>query len=876
MWKTVTHKSRLLPGFFSILATCLAFSVTSFAQEEGSYDDVYEMDAYVVTGIKQSLVTAQKLKLEKFEIVDSIVADDIGKLPDSSVSEALQRITGIQIQRNLGEGSDVTIRGLDEKLTTLNGREVFTATGGRGLSMQDFPAELVAALNVYKSPSADQIEGGVGGAIDIRTRRPFDFDGLVGKASVRYAYDSLAEEGGYHYSALLSDRWETELGMFGAMVSATKQTRKFRRDMRSNGSPGPKDNVIPGETIYVADGNYDVLNVGQRDRDGLNIALEWSPREELNFYFESAYSKFDTDNAQYGVWISAPATIDPDSLVFYEGSDNAVAYYEGDGSTVWSGHQLRPEENLSQQYSFGGSWTVEKFVVTGDISYTRADRHFESNYFAMDHAEPLKGIIHDTRYDVPTFLVTGTDMTDPNSYKFSYLQYTEDNFNGDMLAAKADVEYRMPDSFFDSVQAGFRYADRGADNEAGRIAGYHSFGDSFPISDHPDFYEKFPVDNYLPNVDNPHMGQYIVTNLDKIKDGYHDWDNFGIDNHVSSPDPLSTWNITEKTTAGYLMTTFSGDRLPIEGNIGVRLVQTKETIDGYQNDPETGDKKPIDVDTDYTDVLPMMNVRYRLPWDQTYLRVSASKTITRADFSNLSPSITLIINHADQAQNSGGSGNPFLDPVESENFDISFEKYFNESTSAAVAYFYKSVDGFIQSAQNWENIDGVDYLVSRPQNANSATIKGFELSYQQFFDFLPGWMSGFGVQANYTYVDSESESDIVGLDVPLQGLSKNSYNLIGMYENDKLSIRVAYNWRSKFFSGSTNVRGMGVLPFYTKGYGMLDASVSYDITDRLTATIAGVNLLEETMDSYVGEKIWKHETHYDGMQLVFTMSVDLF
>ena len=877
MWKTVTRKSRLLPSIFSTLAVGLAFSVTSFAQEGVNYEDeIYELDTFVVSGMKESLISAQKLKLEKFEIVDSIVASDIGKLPDLSVSEALQRITGIQIERDRGEGSDVMIRGLDEKLTTINGREVFTAGGGRGLSMQDFPAELVAALNVYKSPSADQIEGGVGGAIDIRTRRPFDFDGLVGSATVRYAYNDLVEKGALQYSALLSNRWDTDLGMFGAMVSVAKQTRKYRLDWRSNGSPSPRTNVFEGKTIYVPGGSYDIMTIGERDRTGINVALEWSPRDELNFYFETAYSKFETDEAQYGMYIGAPSYIDPDSVEFYENSNNAVSYYEGDGSTIWAGHQLRPTENLNQQYSFGGTWTVDRFKVTGDISYTRADRSFVSNYFTMANNGLLQGIVHDTRHDVPTFLVTGSDLTDPNTYKFGYLQYTEDNFNGDMVAAKVDVEYSIEDGFFNSIKAGVRYADRGADNETGRISGYNGIPSSFTVADHPDYYEHFPVDNYMPSVNNPMIGDYLIVNLDKVKNGYSDWDQFGLNNVLSPPDPLSTWNITEKTNTAYLMSTFSGDRFPIEGNIGVRFVQTKESVDGYQNNPETGVKSPINVDNDYNDLLPMMNIRYRLPWDQTFVRVSASKMITRPDFSNLSPSITLIVNHADQAQNSGASGNPFLDPVESTNLDVSFEKYFNESTSVSVAYFYKDVDGFIATAQDWETHDGVDYLVSRPQNSAPATIKGFELGYQQFFDFLPGWMSGLGVQTNYTYVESETESQIVGLDVPLQGLSQNSYNLVGMYEKDKLSVRLAYNWRSKYFAGTVNVSGMGVLPIYRKGYGTLDASISYDITDRLTATLAGSNLLDAMVNSYYGDQIWKHENRYDGMQVIFTMSVDLF
>jgi TonB-dependent receptor len=180
------------------------------------------------------------------------------------------------------------------------------------------------------------------------------------------------------------------------------------------------------------------------------------------------------------------------------------------------------------------------------------------------------------------------------------------------------------------------------------------------------------------------------------------------------------------------------------------------------------------------------------------------------------------------------------------------ERYFNKNTAVHLTGFLKKVDGFVTTVSSPEVVDGVAYQVSRPQNSAAADIKGFELGYQQFYDFLPAWLSGLGLQANYTYVDSETLDRTLGEKVALQNLSKHSVNLIGMYEKGRLSARLAYNWRDKFLSGVTNIVGVGALPIYTKAYGWLDASLSYRFSEKISFVIAGTNLLGTMRSSYYG------------------------
>jgi len=260
-----------------------------------------------------------------------------------------------------------------------------------------------------------------------------------------------------------------------------------------------------------------------------------------------------------------------------------------------------------------------------------------------------------------------------------------------------------------------------------------------------------------------------------------------------------------------------------------------------------------------------MNLRYAVS-DGLYLRAAASKTVTRPNFDQLSPSLVLTANSINPAQNQGSAGNPALGPVRSDNLDIALERYFGRAGAVHVTAFAKRVDGFVATVSNAEIHDGVLFQVSRPQNSGRADIKGVELGYQQFFDFLPGWLRGFGVQANYTYIDSAGPSSLAGARVPLQNLSKHSYNVVGMYERGRVSTRVAYNWRDKYLSSIANIVGVGALPIYTEAYGWLDASAGYRVSDRLTVALEGSNLLGTVRRSYFGtptrhQSSWVNDTY---------------
>jgi TonB-dependent receptor len=277
----------------------------------------------VVVGVRASLALALDIKRDKIEIVDAIVADDINKLPDLSVTDALQRVTGVQMARDRGEGAGVTIRGLTQMETLLNGREVFTAGTGRNLDFADMAAETVAGIDVYKTSSAEHIEGGVGGVVDLRTRRPFDFKGKEIVGSARLVYVDLVNRSAAQFSALASNRWKTSgSGEFGALVNVAYQDRAFREDQKSTGNSLARTDLINGQTVIAPNGTTETTSLGSRRRSAANAVLQWRPQSSVDIYAEGSYAEFVTRQDSYQVNALAAPTFVADSLTLFPGTND--------------------------------------------------------------------------------------------------------------------------------------------------------------------------------------------------------------------------------------------------------------------------------------------------------------------------------------------------------------------------------------------------------------------------------------------------------------------------------------------------------------------------------------------------------------------------
>lgn len=821
-----------------------------------------------VTGKRASLATAQEIKREKVEIVDSVVAEDINKLPDFNVTEALQRVTGVQILRDRGEGTGVAIRGLTQMETMLNGREVFTAGMGRNLDFTDIPAEMVAGIDVYKTSSADQIEGGVGGSIDLRTRRPFDFSGRELVGSARLVHGDLVSESKPQFSLLASNRWKTlDSGEFGALLHLARQNRAWREDQKSVNNPLTRTDLVPGQTVIAPNGISESGSAGRRERDAANLMLQWKPSKALELYAEGSYVEFHTHQDTHQINILASPTFAAGSPILFPGTNDLKSITWTNAPTSVLSFARDTVDRIAQA-AVGGSWKRDNLTLKTDLSYTSS---YNNLFFSGPTlATTAANFRQDMSGGIPASIVAGTDLTNPANYNFTGVAYRTRPFNGRLTAAKVDGEYQLTEGFVESLAAGLRLAKRAADNLPGlivadtRVTGMSAAANPGLVTPNP--YNDF-FGGKAASIDN-----YVAGNLATARDAVALRQAFGITAPIpSSASPVNQWKIDEDTKAAYFMAKLKGSNVPLDGNAGLRIVRTHESVSGARSVPGSG-TAPLNTDNTYTDYLPSFNLRYQLR-DGLYLRTAASRSVTRPDFNQLSPSLTLSPNTINPAQNTGSAGNPELQPVRSKNFDVAVERYFNSTTSAYATLFLKKVDGFVTTVSNPEIYDGVTYQVSRPQNAAPADIKGIEIGYQQFFDFLPGWMRGLGMQANYTFIDSNTPDRTLGTDVPLQNLSRHSANLIGMYERGRLSARIAYNWRDRFLSSVANFVGVGAVPIYTKAYGWLDASLTWRVDDKTSIALEGSNLLGTVRESYYGVETRPQSAWLNDRQISLTATI---
>ena len=904
----MTHTPRRAALLTGISIASLLLAGQAFAQDAAAAPQEAPADdtaAIVVTGVRASLSSAQSIKRNSDVIVDSIVAEDIGKLPDRNVAEALQRITGIQIQRSFGEGSLVAIRGLSQVRTEINGRDVFTANGGRTLSLEDVPSELLAGVDVYKNPSADLIEGGIGGLINLRTRKPFDFDGFKASASASVNYYDLYGKSKPQANLLLSDRWDTGIGEIGVMVDVGYQKTAFRQDQISSqpfyllNPQDAEDAAVlaglgrTGQTTYLAHGVGIGEYRGDRRRLGIDAAVQWRPTDTLELTAEYVRSDY---KFRYGDYSFFAYTGDNDIVPDYSAPftfDDAGNFRSGTfvNVPINANTSLETRHSVTSDYSLNAKWTPsEQLTINGDFQYIKGVTDGQRSIVILSStAERLYQEVGD---GVPTMIISpdadpsnGNGLvTDPANYASGagYLDHIEHSV-GTEYAARLDAEYKFDSSFLSSIKAGVRYTDRSAVTDSSTYAYYgltsaladnlyevHPFAGSLYRG-----YEGVPAGGVFFNRNT--VLDYAATRAALAPYVAESQREALLDGVGYQPSDRNTQG--EKTYTAYALAKFGSDSfaLPFEGNIGVRIVKTKVNTSGFQGyseqvqtgtddngDPVYGNGpinyQAISVDSNYTKALPSLNLNFHLT-DKLQLRLAASEALSRPDFTQLNPNIIIYELNPTGAQRSASSGNPYLKPLTAKQLDASLEYYFSRTGSVYAAAFYKKVDGFIANITSPETYtfgeNSYTYQVSRPVNGDNGKIKGFEIGGNTFFDFLPGWLSGFGAQANFTYVDSKAPSpdatDNEGnqLFVPLEQLSKYSYNLIGFYDKGPISARLAYNWRSKYVV-TTRGNGSGNLPIFNAARGQLDASLTYTVTPNFALTVDGVNLTDTENRTYYG------------------------
>lgn len=1002
------HKAmmrRMLRGGSAAVLVAAMMTTTAFAQDSGVEDDD-DVDEIVATGIRQSLQNAQDIKRDADTFVDSITASDIGALPDRSVLEAIQRVPGVSISRfEAGddpdhfsvEGSGVVIRGLSYVRSEFNGRDAFSANNGRALGFQDVPPELVGGVDVFKNQTADMIEGGISGVVNLKTLKPFDRSEDTFAATVDGTYTDLAEEFSPSISGLFTKRWDTSKGEFGLLASGSYSNLKSRSDgvqfgglypynptYTGPGDPAATNNLLSPAGVNIRTQDFD------RDRIGATVVGQWASNdgkalataefirsEATNSWTEHTLQSEEDPPARVGFISRGAFTANPlgspttvcqnrdacgtqvagDSL-FQSGTLTANLSGRSPGIRMTQFSRASDTESITNDLSFNFKYDpTDRLKFNFDAQYVKATKdNIDISGFAaqyLDQTVNLNGAaINQNGYADPTLeygLNPGSpfsSLTDPAStYWRAAMDHFEDS-EGDELALRGDVQYDFDtDGFFKSVRAGYRFAERDqltkwsvynwgnlSEEWAGPNFGEGNIVDFSEVSENT---ESFTYDNFRRGDVLQGNNEFLFISTDLLQDyrsfvdftqgssnlpnaqnhlrGYGGRDASGNLIYLDGDDrfmPGEITDATETTHAIYARVDFGADSvdslggISIDGNYGVRIVNTTVKTTGASQFQTNGictqgnvnllpdaveacqvlqqGSSEITAEVDRTDVLPSFNVKFGLT-DELILRLAATRALSRPAVGQLRAFRNTAGEFTVEPTPPGAptsfvpdvtfnrfvvqGGNPGLKPTFSNNLDASLEYYFNDVGSFTASLFYKDISNIIVVADDPSGgsiggpvVPGASY--NGPQNNGDGKVKGFELAYQQFYDFLPGIFSGLGLQANYTYVDqtaipnstadinrANGQQDFADAFSPsgLENLSKHTVNVVGLYENDKVEARLAYNWRSDFLLTTLDV--ISRLPIYNESTGQLDASFKYQFTDNFQLGIQGVNLLSEVTET---------------------------
>lgn len=855
-------------------------------EDEAKQANAVTLSTVNVSPLRSSLESAQSIKQNSRMVVDSVVAEDIGKLPDNTVADALQRVTGVQVAQGFtGETSSVVVRGLPNVVTTLNGREIFNA-GGREFSFQDLPATAVSGLDVYKTTEASMITGGIAGTVNVRTFRPFDFDGFKMAATMTGTHQKYGGSTDPTGSFLISDRWSTDIGEFGALLNTGLTTMHYDYNVafvddnltrvltNPNGQPvrTSNGNLLVGNNSYGA--NY---NVGYRQRPEANYALQWKPNDSTEVYLEGIYTWISEKYSQpfYGtvpVGVGALSQYTTGGGCFPIGLAGSPYF----GQTVcplssaqftgnfygFTSTQAHRDWGHNSQNALGVKWHSGRLTLSSDLSLNGSS--FENDNFVVDtlmdaYSNPLT-----FNYKAPNnFGFAGNPQLNPSQFYLNGLFQAWNNNKANQTAWRGDGNFDINGSFFSSLDFGLRYADTtvsasGASFDKGPPGGaYLPNGQPNPANQAvavfgSSYFCNIPTMPAVPDGALTGCYDYLMNNQNAIRAYY------GLAPGKLPAQQGQYFHIGEKTYSGYAQMNYGNELfgLPFDGVFGVRLEKVKRNLNAYTYDSSSAVYSPITLNTDENHVLP--NATFNLHFtDSLQMRLSAGKTIQYPDFGQLNPSLSLSPPTANTIA-SGGGGNAYLKPTKSNSYDATLEWYFSKSGSLTGGVFYHDITGYIENYTFEQNIGGINYLLSGPQSSGAGHLDGVELAYQQFFTFLPGPWDGFGVQANYTHINSSLKTPAINgtgfITTSFQNVSKDNYNLVLMYEKYGFSARLAYNYRSRFpefFLAASNLIG-GNAQMYDKPANMLDLALSYDINKNVAVVLNATNLTHAKFHSYAG------------------------
>ena len=876
-------------------------------------------ETVTVTGIRASLEKSLETKRNSDTVVEVITAEDIGKAPDKNIADAVSRLPGVTISSQSGgsggfdENDRVSMRGTNPSLTQtlINGHPVASGDWfvldqvglvGRSVSFSLLPSELVSQVIIRKSATADLVEGGVAGAVDIITRKPLQFSRQVTlEGSLGAVYADLPKKTDPQVSALIN--WKNDVGTLGVMGQAFFEKRHLRRDGQEILGYAT---IAPGSALATA--RPDLANVAYptligsalfeqvRERKGGLLDVQVKPSNDLELDFSAFQSRMEATNYNrnwmfWGSRVIGDNNRIPTTYTVQNGTLVAANFPNVGTGTGANRAQYAIVDEIYRPgtfsetgfFNFDAKWrATDRLTVTGKIGSTTGKGEtpkqnvFEGDVFNTGATYQMHGVGSPVDVAFPSgnpAVFTGTSLD--WIFGASPAKTKDDENYG-----QVDAEWAFDKGVFNNLKFGGRWAEHKRDTH--QVAQGPNFAGADPFAA-----ANLPVWNgeTYPGNFGSRLGGNWPRNVWMLSPGELErWGDI-----YSNRDPVTRqywpgeFAIKEKVSAAYAMTNFDGPGW--SGNAGVRFVRTEErvtvnvgipgqpggncaalapcTVPGAITTSAFGSFYKKLVAHDYNDVLPSANFKLDLG-NNVVARLAAARTMARPDYSALGGSIT-----ADDTTHTGNGGNPDLKPIRSNNLDAALEWYYAPRSMASVGLFYLDLKNYVAFGTYQTTLLNIrsgtfdTYTISAPTNS-SGKVSGIELAWQQ-----PIGM-GFGVQANYTYADAYEKSGggYSGPKRDLVGASKNTYNVSAYYEDHGFGARLAYTYRSAFFVGLDRST-----PQYQDDTGTLAASLSYTLNPNISFTFDALNLNDPILKYYGANRDQPRAFYANGRQFYFAVRV---
>lgn len=882
-----------------------------YAQGEADQasDDSLIEEIEVTASYSKSLEQAIEMKRMETGFSDSIVATDVADFPEQNLVEALQRMPGISMERNRGIGTGVTVRSLPSEYThvSFNNMSTSSGSGGRGANLDIFASDIIQSVTVKKSPMASEEEGGIAGSIQLRTARPFDFpeDKLI--VSADSAYNSISEKVDPKISFLGSKK----IGNWGALFSYSEGVRSNRTDS-VNGDLRPihrwtekggndykewqsaqamavlerdagvtindPDNRDETSLIAFAKNSASRLYAVDQEKWGATASIQYKPSDDFSLTFDGMLGGYVDDELSYNAHNYTSASNSTlEQIHAYD--DTTMSQYGmviiTDATFALTQHEILTEQKKNDtefnQFSMTLDWEIDGWTIDGLIGYSGAEKTRDEMSIKYEADQRSR-----TRYtsNSSETIVAAPSADDPTPWdpyalesveQYHMLEYKEKLFawEDDKYTAQLDFQKDLEFDFLpalSSVQFGVRYTDKTSSGNEGevKVQGPSEGDNSWKNNRLLTTSEVESTSSLADGGDfsasgNP--GWYAIP-VNGIRDEYR-YDGFGIDFREDK-----FYEVQEKTLAAYAMVDFAFDigDMPVYLNTGVRFMDNKLDSAGFhqvQFDDGSTDwsSEPISTTGDSNDVLPSMNLTIDLT-DDLVFRAAASETLMRPALGDLAYKRS-----TDFTNYKYSDGNPGLESTKADQWEVGLEWYPENGGLVALSYFDKRINGAVENQLTGMvtgvevlNSDGTsngehDFEVYQKVNVDGFyDVNGIEVNVQLPFDGLHEYLAGFGINANYTYLDTslETESDLPQIPNNPRGLAENTYNATVYYENNTFDVRVSYNYKDEYLSGIS----YDTYPIYRAPYDQFDLAMGYMITDGIKASLKVINLTDEVTEGY--------------------------